>query len=170
MKTIKSKFLVLSLILFTAIAFSSCDKDDYELKLAELTYEATIPVPPNGAIFPPHNIDLGYQWIKVVGGGSYDRIDDLRYLEGSIEIFSGPHIEGLKFILENSNVTLTVPLNSRKGAFLDDTDPAVRVFLKEVVYLIRDTGYARVGVTGQTTTEGSVEFDILIDMEARVWY
>lgn len=168
MKTIKSKFLVLSLILFTAIAFSSCDKDEFEYRQAELGYTTTIPVPPSGDI--KHSFTVGYDWVEVINGGKYDYIDHINYRIGDIKVYEGPRVDRLIFRLQNSNVWFDWNINSNGGDIIYDTDLDIQHFYNEIVEMINRDGTATVLVSGKAAPSKEIKMDLLFKVNAYVCF
>lgn len=167
MKTIKSKFLVLSLILFTAIAFSSCDKDEYEWREGEIFMEEeTISVPSNGIV--TGTITLTKDWVKVMNGGRYDYIEDISYVKCLIDVYEGPYIDYLTFNILNTDIGFRYPIKGNQGATINDIEPVRKRFFEEVVEIIRRDGVAIIAVGGETNPNVKIKMDVYFELGAYV--
>lgn len=167
MKKVIKIILVLSLLLFT---FSSCDKDEFEWREAELGYKSTIPIPKTGVINNHTFTLVGYEWVNVTSGGRYDYIDDINYRIGDILIPAGTYIDYLTFDLEGSDAGFDYKIYSNKGVTIKDTDPDIRYFYNEIVEMIRRTGRATVIIGGRAEPSRDVVLDLLFTVNVKVWY
>ena len=168
MKTIKSKFLVLSLILFTAIAFSSCDKDEFEWRKAEILKPEKFSTPSNGNI--THTITLTKDWVDVTNGGKYIDVVDVTYTEGEIEIYKGPYIDYLTFNIIGTDIGFRYDINSDKGYIIDDAAPGRKLFFQEIVEIIRRNQVATIAVGGRANPNVEIDMDIYFKVNAEVSY
>lgn len=167
MKRLKNKLVATTLFLASIFLFSSCDNDDYEWRAGEIYYEASFPVSSTGTF--RNSFEIGYDWVEVISGGRYDRIDDIRYRLGRIEILRGSYIDNFTLRLSNSNVELPVRVRNNTGGILYDTDDQVWEFLNAIVEVIRRNGYAVVYIEGYAD-RGRVDLDFIIDVDAYVRY
>ena len=166
MKRFRNKPFATALLLAIILIFSSCDSDDYEWREGDLSYITTIPVN-DGRI--RYNFNLGYDLVEVYKG-RYDRIDDIAYAYGEINIYTkGNYIDRFTLSLGNSNVTLPVLVRSnRDGVLSSDNDYQVDDFLNAVVEVIRRNGYATIYIDGNA--DGRFELDFYINVDAYVRY
>jgi len=167
MKQLRNKILALSLILFAAFTFSSCDKDEFEWREAELGFKTIVQVPSTGII--THTFTVGQDWIEVMNGGKYIHIEDFTYRKGDIEVYAGPNIDFLSFRLEGvPDVGFDYIIRGNQGDMIKDTKPAIRDFYEAVTEMIRMHGAATIHVGGKSQPYKDITLDILFDLSAYV--
>lgn len=163
MRRYKNKLFAILLSIFAVISFTSCE--DYEWREAQLVRNSTITAAQNGVIV--ENIPIDFNHIQVNGG--YDRIDDIRFYGGQIEIKTGDRIGILRLSISNSNAYLD--LDGRRGGGIFEGS-RVDDFLYAVVETVRRDGYATIYVDGDGYADRYARFDLnfFIDIDAYVSY
>ncbi len=162
MKRLKNKLVATTLLLASIFLFSSCDSDDYEWRRGKLLYEAEVQL--------PDRIDIDFYSVEITSGGRYDRIDEIAYRLGEIEVYGGSYIKGLSLQLMNYNdVYLDLAIESNRGGVFYDNDTRVRNFLMAIVDAMNRDGYARIRIDGVANSRW-VDIDFNIDVDAYVRY
>jgi len=168
MKQLANKILAVSLMLFAVITFSSCDKEDFEWRKAEILKPETISVPQNGNI--THTITLTKDWVDVTTGGKYIDLEDFTYTKGIIKIDGGPYIDYLTFNILGTDIGFQVDVDSNRGDEINDADPARKHFFKEIVEIIRNNGTAIIAVGGSAHPNEEIDLKLYFEVNAYVSY
>ncbi|GAB6009942.1 hypothetical protein [Dysgonomonas reticulitermitis] len=162
MRRYKNKLFAILLSVLAVISFTSCD--GYEWREAQLVRYSTITAASNGAIV--ENIAVNYDFVEV--SGRYDRIDDIRFHGGYIDINTRDYIRGFDLRLSNSDAYLSVDVLNSVGGRLEGRQ--VNDFLNAVVEVVRRNGYATIYVDGTASNRASFELVFFIDIDAYVSY
>jgi hypothetical protein len=167
MKGYKNKLFASILAIAMLFVFSSCEGYDYKWRDATMDMSAVITASPNGTIRA--DLPIGYDW--VVANGRYNRIDDITYYGGRIEIITnGNYIDNLYLTLSNSNAVLNIAWKDRRSGTIYDDDPYVDDFLYAITEVVRRYGYATIYVNGYSDRSARFELNFMIDINAYVQY
>lgn len=163
MRKYRNKLFAILLSVLAALSFTSCD--DYEWREAQLIRYSTINAAPNGTI--TENIPIDFNHVRVNGG--YDRIDDIRFYGGQIEIKTDNRVGILRLSISNSNASLDI--DGRRGGGIFE-GARVDDFLYAIVETVRRDGYATIYVDGDGYADRYARFDLnfFIDIDAYVSY
>jgi hypothetical protein len=161
MRRYKNKLFAATLSILAALSFTSCT--DYEWREGTIDYETTITAASNGTIRATLPIDFNWVWVE----GRYNRIDDIKYRIGSIEIGTNNPIGVIRLSVSNSNAY--VDLDARRGGGTY-RGAQVEDFLNAVVEVVRRNGNATIYVDGRADRLVRFDLNFYIDIDAYVSY
>ena len=162
MRKYKNKLFAILLSIFAVVSFTSCD--DYEWREGTMIRYKTIDASYNGTIID--DIPINYNFVEV--DGHYDRLDDIRFHSGHIDIDTRDYIHEFNLTLSNSDAYLPVKVRDNIGGRLEGRQ--VDDFLNAVVEVVRRNGHATIYVNGVAGNWASFKLNFFIDIDAYVSY